>query len=107
MRLREAVEQAECGDTIENTAFCGTFRALKEKAYKMDGLTGAVAMSDQWKIIPAEPKVLTAEEIIKEKRKIFRDDWIAANTLDFVNMCGAEFHQNGRLERDLELRGGG
>jgi hypothetical protein len=68
---------------------------------------GNVSMSPahlnlEGEIIPAEPKVLTAEEFIgkgynhpvEEQRYHYEDMVMIAN----------RFHKNGRLERDLELR---
>lgn len=58
--------------------------------------------SDQWQIISAEQKVLSAEEYInREYDKPFPEGDLSIHDIEYT----FEFaNQNGRLERDLELR---
>lgn len=57
--------------------------------------------SDQWQIIPAEPKVLTTEEIIEKNLKEYntRPDYYS-EALSILSIA----RDNYRLERDLEVR---
>ena len=62
-------------------------------------------LSDQWQVQKAEPKVLTAEQIVdsvnNEYVKIREEDFLTYITAIQIAKLGQE---NGRLERDLELR---
>ncbi len=96
MTFESAVNLSEPDDRLVNEPW---FQDFKKSVWKETVLQGACALSDQWQVQKAEPKVLTAEECYAE-----------------MSLPGAdlEFYQfktiynfimkNGRLERDFEWR---
>jgi hypothetical protein len=102
----------------ETMKFCEAFLKMNpDDAFDMSDLEGAIIKHENgyffWnddkdnpipfndetailegKIIPAEPKVLSADELFKKMR---------LNSIHTEVEYGEAMHQNGRLERDLEL----
>lgn len=58
--------------------------------------------SDQWQIIPAEPKVL--KDVMEYLKSVNASDKIGHSELGRLECTFKAGHKNGRLERDLELR---
>jgi hypothetical protein len=93
--LKEAYDLANGDDVIKHFSWgdgqdCMTKNAINEIRNTVDVLQ---ALSKEWIIIPADPKVLTYHDyFLKWKGKPLPEDVFNAA------------HQNGRLERDLELR---
>ena len=54
-------------------------------------------LSDQWQVQKAEPKVLTVEEL-------WNENFQADLQFTLFKKTHKKIHQNGRLERDLEIR---
>lgn len=67
---------------------------------KIDMTAGVLEIEGE--IIPAEPKVLTADEIVQKVTDEDPDNRKPYRRLMYE--CTNYAHQNGRLERDLELR---
>ena len=105
MRLHEAIEKAKNGDTCAIPGLDG-FIISKEAHRIISPLTDKPYVfcprdfqRGDWRIIPAEPKVFTAEESYGEIA-------LAGEDLEFYpfKIIYNFIMKNGRLERDLEVR---
>jgi hypothetical protein len=107
MNLKEIKEKIKPGESAEHPGATGgmkiSYEAFQEtKIEKFISLRYAV--SDDWEIVPVEPKVLTAEEWYKS---FYSWEELGISRYDEQSQRIATFnagHKNGRLERDLELR---
>lgn len=102
----EATRKMQIGDVFE-TVDKERFKLLKGGGFSCETedpvyLTKGM-MDFEGKIIPAEPKVLEVAGIVaKVADDIYNHDdkWSGVHAVKVGNLC----HQNGRLERDRELR---
>lgn len=113
MKLREALERAKNGDKIKRAAWEGDQHFTKDEVLSHDvNVTLGVndAISNDWKVIKAEPKVLTPDEVIKkvllcEPHTITRQ--MMTIHVSYFELLAHEAHQNGQLKEWLnhkELR---
>ncbi len=102
MRLHEALEKANDNDKIRHD--WGGLEFFKKDITSFY-MSARAAVSVEWQIIPAEPKVLTAEQIVdsvnNEYVKIREEDFLTYQTAIQIAKLG---QKNGRLERDLQSR---
>ncbi len=112
MRIDELCEKAKHKDLLEcdsretgKQEFILWFNQILTRDKRHPVFISAHFKTNTWKIIPAEPKVLTVEEIVdsmnSEYISINRDDFLTYQVAIQITKLG---HQNGRLERDLEIR---
>jgi hypothetical protein len=96
MELKEAYEKASDDDKLTILKAGEAWYSIRKSDMHDIEIVFEYAISDQWKIIPAKPKVLTAEECLHEySGRIEAADYIAGFE---------DGKPQGRLERDLELR---
>lgn len=98
MTLQEAFEKA--GDDDLLVCDLGDCAVANKKSELINSdIPCEVAVSKTWKVIPAEPKVLTYDKwVIKNHTN--QNDW----EIGYIRIAFEAGHQNGRLERDLEVR---
>ena len=107
MQLKEAFERANDGDKVYCGVTQGNFCVIKRdgKTPKHIQLSVKAALSDQWQIIPGDPKVLNASEI---RTKVTHED--PNNTESYrklMYVCAEYGIENGQLKEWLnhkELR---
>lgn len=105
MTFEDAVNSADEEDLLINEVW---FQRFPKKVWKETILQGACAVSDQWQVIKAEPKVLTADDYDKRIKETSPRNgecqrcWIQGNRHGFQNG-----DKNGQLKewnRTKELR---
>lgn len=115
MKFYEAVLKMQTGDKFvaDNPPhhYYKIFRMVEDedgKYFCSDGCTRVTLrpcfLKLEGEIIPAEPKVLTAEDMFDHLYSGHKDmDKVCFAPFNMIAF-GMKMHQNGRLERDLELR---
>jgi hypothetical protein len=98
MTLQEAHEKAKKGDRV----FYGGLGYVKgDPIESQDHILPTQALDKGWKIMPAEPKVLSVEEMFTNT---FDEHHPLYGYKRFIIDLLKAVHNNGRLERDLELK---
>lgn len=83
MTFEQAVNSSEPNDRLINEVW---FQDFKKSVWKETILQGACALCDKWQVKKAEPKVLTAEELVgcvgltEQEIKYIETSFIAGNT---------------------------
>jgi hypothetical protein len=98
MTLGEAWEKAEKGERIEHPVEASF---IKDDFPPPFELSYESAVEKKWQIIPAEPKVLSVEEMFTNT---FDEHHPLYGYKRFIIDLLKAVHNNGRLERDLELK---
>jgi hypothetical protein len=109
MKFHEAAPKMNPGDIFRATKDGMSDIILKNKGYFCNKAGTQISLNVihfnlEGEIIPAEPKVLSESELFGKImaldeygcHTVFNRQWLS----DVIDLC----HQNGRLERDLELR---
>ena len=100
MEIKDAYKKAGPDDILKREIW-KLSAGIRAEDFHKKNIDGFSALANDWEIIPPEPEILTAGESFDNE---YGDEY-----------CGTEFkkgymggfkngHQNGRLERDLELR---
>lgn len=107
MKLIEAHANAKENEKLTCTIGNETITSCEKQDINHFDMGVRFALSDQWQIIPAEPKVLTSMEAYK-KRYIHPAKTLKEESVHFCWFDSGfdEGKPQGRLERDIELREG-
>lgn len=108
MTMKEAFECGDNGIPFIKGFFNNFRQRTKKELLAERGITPESrpsidqALSDQWQVIPAESKVLTADQI---RTKVRAEDPINTKSVGTVMYECADYGiESGRLERDLEYK---
>ncbi len=105
MDFKEAYEKANDEDSLRRKAWEHDQMIEKSANTMATSLTVESIFSDDWEVIKVEPKVFTAEEWLENQKLgwyYLRDDQKEI-VKPWINGAFEDGHENGRLERDLEV----